>query len=93
MWGTSRGARQLNWTQRKVRTGRDEGGADEHSSCGDILSTGTEVQRHKGRAGESEQPRMTGVWRAEETGPQEQEPGLEAGCQPEVRRSGCDFQA
>lgn len=29
-------------------------GADEHSSCGNILSKGTEVKKHRGGSGTSE---------------------------------------
>ena len=29
-------------------------GVDEHSSCGDILSKGTEVKKHRGGSGTSE---------------------------------------
>lgn len=36
-------------------------GADELSSCRDILSKGTEVEKHRGGSGKNERPSLTDV--------------------------------
>lgn len=66
----------------KNTRGYNKDGADEHSSCRDILSKGTEAEKHRGGSGKNEQPRLTDVWCAgEEAGLKGQELGLEAECQ------------
>lgn len=53
--------RAIELDSKKARTVRDKDGTDEHSSCRDTLSKGTEVEMRRGSRGMREQSRLTGV--------------------------------